>query len=187
MDTLMLLRIYIRVFNLINYCALNVSYTWRTFVDAYSVKTHVLFDGIAAPYLNSAVNIGAPSSALPLWTYQEDTKSFVEWTLARPDTPKARQLPILSMSVVSEERVVHDITDFVDSLRVCHSNPDTFPSIAHILGAWSLSSRIVLNPAAEYCVSIITSSADTIAMPSDSHAYFRTATESVEETSAQST
>jgi len=191
MDTLMLLRIYIRVFNLINYCSSNISYTWRTLVDAYSVKTHLFFDRIAAPYMNSAVNIGAPSSALPLWTYQDDTKTFVEWTLMRPETmPKAHQLPILSMSVVSDERVVHDITDFVDSLQVCHSNPDTFPSIAHSLGAWSLSSRIVLNPTAEYYVTIITSSADTIAITCDSHAYFTLtvgSTDSVKETSAQST
>ena len=181
MDALMLLRIYNRVFNAIDCCASNVSYIWTTLVNAYSVKTHLLFEGIAAPYLISSVNIGAPSSAVPLWRYEEGR--FLEWTLTAPETsPKPRQLPILSMNVVSDDRVIHDLTDFVDSLRVSHSNPDTFPSIAHILGAWSLSSRIVLNPANKYFVTIVTTTADTLAMPVDSHEYFELTVEPTQST-----
>jgi hypothetical protein len=172
MDTLMLLRMYNRVFNAVDCCVSNVTYVWTTLRNAYTVKKHLLFDGIATPYIKSAVNIGAPSSAVPLWSYEEEGR-FVEWTWAPSQTTLTpRQLPILSMNVVSDDRVIHDLTDFVDSLRVYHSNPATFPSIAHILGAWSLSSRIVLNPANKYFVTIVMANADTLALPADTHEYF---------------
>jgi len=193
MDALLLLRIYNRVVNAANFCLTNANYIWETLVNAYSVKINLFFEGIAAPYNKAAVNVGAPSSAHPLWYYREDTKTFVEWTVnfqSMEDIEailKARSLPILSMGVVSDEQLVHDLTDFVESIRVFHSNPETFPSIAHIIGAWSLSSRIVLNPANKYFATIITSTADTIAVPIDSLEHFNAVAETETETVAQST
>ena len=124
------------------------------------------------------MNIGTTSSATPLWYYREDTKTFVEWSLefqTMDDAERgleAKELPILSMVIVDEERVIHDLTDFLGPVRVFHSSPTVFPSIAHIVGAWSLSSGIVLNPSNKYFANSITSSADTVAMPIDSHGYF---------------
>jgi hypothetical protein len=84
---------------------------------------------------------------------------------------KGASLPILSMTIVDEGRVIHDLTEFLESVRVFHRN-SAFPSIAHILGAWSLSSGIVLNIKREYFANIITTDADTMALPVDTHEYY---------------
>lgn len=178
LNPLLFLRLYNQLHVLGGTCATNVVYLWKTLVNAYTIKTHIFFEGIASPYSKSEVNLGAPSSAVPLWHYRADTKTFVEWTRqfqGMADAEQAlqmNQLPILSMAVVDDERVVHDLTDFVASIRVFHSNPKTFPSVAHIIGAWSLSSSIVLNPSKNYFANSITSSADTIAMPINNDEYF---------------
>jgi len=74
-----------------------------------------------------------------------------------------------------EERVVHDLTDFLENVEVFHANITMFPSIAHILGAWSLSSKIVLNPEHNYTVDIITDTGDTLSVGAHSYAFFRPA------------
>ena len=169
MDAMMLLRIYNRAWNALDFCYVNLRHIWTAVADSYAVKSYVFFDEIAAPYLRTAVNLGAPSSALPLWSYSIETNTFVEW--GSGVDLKSVSLPFLSLAVVHKERVIHDLTDFVESIRVAHTNKTCFPSIAHILGAWSLSSKIVLNPTNQYFVNTITSTAETIAFPTTSYAY----------------
>ena len=178
LNPLLLLRVYNHLYVLTDMCVKNAVYLWETVVQAYSIKTYILFNGIAYPYNRALVNIGILSSATPLWYYREDTRTFVEWSLQFQNMDdaqrslQARELPILSMAVVDEERIIHDLTDFLGPIRVVHSSPTVFPSIAHIVGAWSLSSGIILNPSKQYLANSITSSADTIAIPIDSHEYF---------------
>ena len=169
----MLLRMYNRAWNALDFCFINIKHIWSAVADSYAVKTYVFFDEISAPYTRTSVNLGAPSSAVPLWSYSVETKTFVEWSPGVQ--PKEVSLPILSLAVVDEERVIHDLTDFVESIRVAHSNPLRFPSIAHILGAWSLSSKIVLNPTTQYFANTITTTAETIAFPITSYTYLDSA------------
>ena len=176
MDAMMLLRIYNRAWNAVDFCVANVKHIWSAVADSYAVKTYLLFHEISTPYTRGAVNVGAPSSALPLWSYSVETKTFTEWSPGvQQSTPRAIGLPLLSIVVVDEERIIHDLTDFVESIRVGHSNPLRFPSIAHILGAWSLSSKIVLNPTNKYFANTITTAAESIAFPITSHTYLDTA------------
>ena len=181
MNAMMLLRMYNTLYNGFHTCCTNVSYIWETLRNAYSQKVYLLFSGISAPYLKESVNVGTPSSAIPLWYYEKDTKMFVEWTRAHATMEKTKpnlhvsRLPILSMAVMYEERVVHDLTDFLENVEVFHANITMFPSIAHILGAWSLSSKIVLNPEHEYTVDIITDTGDTLSVGTHSYAFFRPA------------
>lgn len=168
----MLLRMYNRAWNALDFCFINIKHIWTAVADSYAVKTYVFFDEISAPYSQNAVNVVAPSSALPLWSYNPETRTFVEWSPGVD--PKRISLPLLSLVVVDEEKIIHDLTDFVESIQVAHSNATRFPSIAHILGAWSLSSKIVLNPTNQYFANTITTTAETIAFPITSHAYLDT-------------
>jgi len=184
MDTLCMLRMYNRAYTFFTLCTTNVMYIWRTLVNAYRETTHVFFDGISTPYNKADVTIGTPSSAVPLWHYRKDTRTFVEWTVNAETAEDAQTmvgsgvpLPILSMTIVKEGKEIHDLTEFMASVQVYHSNRDTFPSIAHLLGAWSLSSRTVLKAADHYSAFSITTTADLIVLPTDSHEYFRPTTE----------
>jgi hypothetical protein len=156
--------------------ATNIKTLYTAIESAFSVKTHVLFEGISTPYDKLLVNTGAPSSAMPLWWYQKDTAAFVEWSprvhVEERTDAKGVSLPILSMTIVAEERIIHDLTDFVERVRVFHRDTTTFPSVAHIIGAWSLSSGIVLNTRHEYFANIITNNADTMALPVNTHEYY---------------
>jgi len=158
MNVLMLLSIYNTVFGYADAWFTKLTTFWNAFWAACSTKQHVFFEGICSPYEISEVNMGAASSALPLWSYEDRT--FTQWrTLGGP----TQSLPILSMTISDKEREIHDLTDFVESIRVCNTG-ETFPSIAHILGAWSLTSKIVLDPTA-YTVNVITTSADILTFP----------------------
>ena len=181
MQALFVLRMYNYLEDVVSKCTATVGTLYSAVKHAFSVKTHILFEGISTPYDKALVNTGAPSSAMPLWHYEKGARVFLEWT-PRINTEEAMasmkgsSLPILSMTVVDEERVVHDLTDFLESVRVFHRNK-AFPSVAHIIGAWSLSSGIVLNTKHDYFASIITSDADTIALPVDTHDYYTAAVE----------
>lgn len=180
MDALCMLRMYNRAYMLFTLCTTNVVYIWRTLVNAYTENTHLFFDGISSPYSEADVTVGTPSSAVPLWYYKKDTRTFVEWTETTQTVEDAQKmisrgvpLPILSMTIVKEGKDIHDLTDFMASIRVYHSNPDTFPSVAHLLGAWSLSSRTVLKAADHYSAFSITDNADLIVQSTGRHEYFR--------------
>jgi len=186
-QVLFLLRAYNYLGKFIDTSVKNISYVYSTLDQAFRVKTHILFDGISAPYDKALVNVIA-SSAKPLWFYQGDSQTFIEWSRQFESIDDAKQLPaktlpILSMAVVDADEVLHDLTDFLDTVTVHHSE-GKFPSIAHILAAWTLSSGIVLDTQRPYFANMITSTANTIAVPIDTHEYLNTL---LEEPVAQST
>ena len=143
--------------------------------DALSEKVYVLFESISSPYRLSAVNISASSSAMPDWYYFPDTYSFVEWMPG--STPKngpmvngdTYNLPILSMDILEGEDVVYDLTDFVSSVKVHTYSMDALPSIAHLLGAWSLHSHLVLDRERDFKIRIIDTNAKTLYLPFDNY------------------
>jgi len=71
-------------------------------------------------------------------------------------------LPILGMEILDDEKVVYDLTEFIEDIRIFHRNNETAPSIAHLLGAWSLSSGIILNMECDYKVRVMTVDADIL-------------------------
>jgi hypothetical protein len=104
-----------------------------------------------------------------MWYYREDTRTFVQWSLLynmdeAEKATESSEVPVLSLAITDGERIVHDLTEFMESVRIFHCR-EAVPSIAHILGAWSLSSRIVLNPTDGYTVTVITTGADTLTFP----------------------
>ena len=162
---------------------------YRNINEAFSIKSYFLFEGISAPFHTSHVNIGASSSAVPSWYYLPEDKTFVEWSLETPITDtlqtKGRSLPILSMEIIENDRVVYDLTDFIGDIKVYNIEEAFCPSIAHILGAWFLSSSIVLDHMRDFKVSMIytdTRMEEKSCFSSDGYAYI-----SMEEPIAPST
>ena len=168
-QVIFLLRTYNSVQNFVHVAVSNALYVYGSLIAAFSPKNYVCFEDLGTPYLQQTVSVER-SSAVPQWSYSEEKHIFTEWGNTLELTPKS--LPILSMSIVNENTVVHDISDFVETLRVRHSAKDTFPSVAHILGAWSLTSGVVLNPTNSYFAKMITTSAETVAVPINTHEYF---------------
>ena len=76
------------------------------------------------------------------------------------------------MEILEEDSVMYDLTDFIGDIKVHTSGAVVFPSIAHILGAWSLSSGIILDATREFNVRIIDIDGSTVLFPTDSYEYF---------------
>ena len=80
-------------------------------------------------------------------------------------------LPILSMEILAGEDVVCDLTDFIASVKVHTYSMDVLPSIAHLLGAWSIHSGIVLDRGRNFMVRVIDTRANTIDLHTEDHEF----------------
>jgi len=165
---LWMLRLYNTIYT---YTSSTIDYgksVYECVLDAFSTKIYVLFEDIMTPYLVSRVNVAASSSAVPQWYYLPEKNAFVQWELGQPveslmmNAQEVRSLSVLSMEIHHEESVVYDLTDFLEGVRVYRSSPGVEPSVAHILGAWSTSSGIVLDRKREFIVSMVADSGNTI-------------------------
>lgn len=146
--------------------ARDVYQIYNKIVETFSPKTYVFFDCITSPYNLSHVNISASSSAVPQWYYLPDDNTFVGWELGTTIESimnrggKPKPLPVLSMEILENDRVIYDLTDFSQSIKVYPQIDGVFPSAAHILGAWSLSSRIILDRNRDFVVHILDTNAE---------------------------
>ena len=145
-------------------CISLVKRTYGALCDMCYPPTYLFFPGNEVPYQYRLVNVDAAGSAKPEWSYVPETNQFVEWPfLDAADTKLSDPLPILSMEIIdAEERVLYDLTDFIEKVKVY---TDKFygasPCIAHIIGAWALSSGVVLDHVLDLKVRFINTSADT--------------------------
>lgn len=123
--------------------------TMRKIYDAVRVALspnyYIFFNGVEHP-CKTTVDLGAPGSAQPLWVYSPETNTFYEWPVHEADATEFKQPPILSLEIIDGE-VLHDLSEFVGNMQVHVRGDDEFyPSLSHIVNAWSLTSNIVLDP-----------------------------------------
>jgi hypothetical protein len=154
------------LYNTVESCVMNFIYEckqiWHAFQSVLGPRAYVFFQGFAAPYWTIMVNPSASGSAKPEWVYLDDKRIFMEWSAANAAdmNQKAKALPILSLEVVHKDKVLYDLTDFIEGVRVYHT-AGLFPSLQHILAAWGLSSGIILDSARGFEYRIICNVANT--------------------------
>ena len=139
----------------------NLHLMYSKFYRAISTQYYVFFQHVTSPYNVLDVNISASSCALPLWYYIPEKKAFISYTVNTSvkdilnDDSRASPLPILSMQVTENDKVVFDLTDFLSTITVYSSTSNKCPSVAHLLGAWTLSARIVLDRERDFIIRIL--------------------------------
>ena len=136
---------------------------YRGVKDAFTEKVYYFFEKNPTGFLTTSVNISASSSAVPEWSYLPSKNTFFRWTRTPPTlhAEHFQELPLLSMEILENDLVVCDLTEFISTIRVHLDEQPLFPSIAHILGAWSLSSGIVLDNTRRFTTRIIDLEANT--------------------------
>jgi len=130
---------------------------YKAIRSVYMPTNYIFFANVNTPYLENKVNIHSPRSALPLWQYSPDTRKFTAW-----DTHTSlfsHVLPVLSIEILENDKVMYDLTDFIETIRVY--NTQSSPSLGHILHAWILSSELVLDPNRNFMIRYVTDDADT--------------------------
>jgi hypothetical protein len=126
----------------------------------FSSETYIFFDKVTHAYPALKVNPYASTSAIPMWTYNSDTHEFFEWPMVA-SSQAGDQLPLLSMEIAEDGNIVYDLTDFIETVRVYNAcGKVCAPYISHIIGAWTLSSGIVLDPSKNFVVHLITNDGD---------------------------
>ena len=158
---LFLARTYIFIKNTYDTVYENLHVLYNKLQQVLSKKQYVFFQYISSPYNILDVNITTSSCAPPLWYYIPENKAFISCSLVASieDTLKSAKrgspLPILSMEVVENDQLVFDLTDFLSSIIVYPSTHNKCPSVAHILSAWALSSKIILDRERSFVVRLI--------------------------------
>ena len=158
---LFLARTYIFIKNTYDTVYENLHVLYNKLQKALSKKQYVFFQYITSPYNILDVIIAASSCAPPLWYYIPENKAFISCNLVASveDTlnsaKRGSPLPILSMEVVENDQVVFDLTDFLSSITVYPSTHNKCPPVAHILSAWTLSSKIVLDRERSFVVRLM--------------------------------
>ena len=158
-----LLRTYTFVSNTYDLLGSFFRKVYRVFSED-SEPTYVFFENIMHPYNASCLNISHAESALPDWYYKPHENMLLQWTFsAKMNSPFPRlRSKILSMEILENERVVVDLTEFLEKMKIY----GTFmPSVEHIVGAWYVSSGIVLDTTSQYVVRHITEDAETVLTP----------------------
>jgi len=160
------LRLYNRIDNIISSFAKTLCLVCRGVSEGLSPSVYILFNHIPTPYRRSSVITHGPVTANVQWYYIPDKKYFVKWELGySPDViinpENLKSLPILSMEILNNNETVYDLTDFIGDIKV-DSLDNTFPSVAHILGAWSITSSVVVGPYEDFTARMIDTSANSI-------------------------
>ena len=127
-------------------------------------QLYYCFYGYPIPLPILYFEASASSSAQYEWIYDAVSKYFFvpEEGVAAAKGKRGVTLPILSLEIVEGDDVLYDLTDFVEGVRVFHGAEAAVPSVAHLLGAWSLSSGIVLDMERDFKVRVMTTDADTL-------------------------
>jgi hypothetical protein len=161
-----LLRTYSLVSKISGIVGSFFSKVYRVFSEDYQ-PTYVLFENIMHPYNASGLSLRLLASAIPDWYYKPSENVLVQWTF--PTDINAKIPPfsrlrstILSMVILENDRVVFDLTDFLENTKIYGRN---MPSVEHIIGAWYISNGIVLDTTSQYIVRHITEDAETVLTP----------------------
>jgi hypothetical protein len=157
------------------YTTLNDAFTTTSLVsvklvnallNAFNKREYYFLTGYVTPYPRTNVNAHASSSAAVEWIYTIDDNSFKSYRAG--EFPVGARLPILSLEIVRDERVAHDLTDFIESIVVIReTNSTAFPTISQIVQAWVLHSQIVFDTRIEFYVKLVTESGDTVILDID--------------------
>lgn len=168
MSALCALRVYNGLDRLATSLLKTVNIVYRAIKYSLEKKTYILFENISTPYPIENVVLGSPSSAVPDWYYLPDTNTFVRWEVGKSVDETIRfafynkSLPVLSMVITLSGETLFDLTDFIGTVCVSSHLQNDFPSVAHILGAWSLTSGTVLDQGVDFNASMIDESANMI-------------------------
>jgi hypothetical protein len=132
-----------------------------------SEPTYILFENIMHPYNASRVTLTFAASAIPDWYYKPDENVLVQWSFPTQINTRTPPFPllrstILSMEILENDRVVFDLTDFLEKTKIYATR---MPSVEHIVGAWYASVGIVLDTTSPYVVRHITEGAETVLTP----------------------
>lgn len=163
---LLSLSIFNKVTNLIDSVVLFTRKICKAVESIRTPETYLFLHGLETPCLEKNVNVYSTSIAKPLWRYIPENHQFLQWqpngTTTVQNAAGSHPLPVLSIEILDGDRVLYDLSDFIELVRVYNSGEEVdSPTLAHIYNAWTLSSHLVLDPTRDFKVRFLTEMAET--------------------------
>jgi hypothetical protein len=121
-------------------------------IGVFVPKIYYMFRNVTGGYHIEEYIPWATGSARPEWVFHSGNSTWYPWTGHIHDTLNSptfhtHPLPILSLEIVDGERAHYDLTDFLEPMRIGQLGDVLLqtPSVAHLVSAWSISSRVVVD------------------------------------------
>jgi hypothetical protein len=141
------------------YTFLDSSYTigckvYNAVVNAFEPSYWIFFQSKQDPVPLQQVSFYAKGSMTPEWTYDVTSSRFTPLVLGEHPSATFKRstgrlrIPILSLNIRRKGTyVIYDLTDFLETVRICYVNGlhNATPTLAQLIGAWSLHSGVVLD------------------------------------------
>jgi len=150
-----------------------VSTIYKAVLTAFEPSYWIFFKSKLYPVPLQQISFSAQGSMMPEWTFDATSLRFAPLIQGEhPTTTFAMaqgrlRIPILSMNIMSKNRTLYDLTDFVESLRISYVKGlhNATPTIAQLLGAWSINSGAVLDWSQGLFVTLINQNGIEIGVP----------------------
>jgi hypothetical protein len=149
---LFLLRAYSKLSDVTTIALSTFGELIHAMIGVFVPKVYFMFRNVAGVYNIEDYAPWATGSARPEWVYHTGNSTWYPWTghihdTLNPPTFHTHPLPILSLEIVDGERAHYDLTDFLEPMRVGQLGDVLLqtPSVAHLVSAWSVSSRVVVD------------------------------------------
>lgn len=146
----------LRYYNILSHCLLKAWTTCRAIYqkvsEVFQPNCYILYEGIPVACKEATISSYASGSAQAQWIYDADEKTF--FSLSEPMNVyecDSKNFPILSLDIVergsADGHVHYDLTDFIENMTVYTMDNQTakYPSIQHLLAAWTTHSHVLLN------------------------------------------
>lgn len=133
--------------------------------DGFGPQSYYCLESYTTPVKDTRVNTHSAGSAKCEWLYEVGSQRFIalgDYAVHANGGQRGRPLPILSMEIVDKDKTLYDLTEFLESVRVHGASSATMPSLQHIIGAWGITSGVVLNRKGEYVARMMTTDADIV-------------------------
>jgi hypothetical protein len=157
---------------LYNFTLRSTAFLSRLFTNFYRAidetlfnREYMFFEGSTFPYPSDqyehsklVARVGCPKVE---WLFIENENKFISRTAILSDS-KFNHIPYLSAVIMYDDRVIYDISEFVNSVRWVG---ESMPSANHLVSAWSTTSGIVIERAEKMSLTVINTDGDEVNIP----------------------
>lgn len=149
---------------LYNFSLRSAAFLSRLFTNFYRAvdltiynREYMFFEGSTYPYPADQYK----HSSKVEWLFVENENKFVSKSAAVSNA-KFNHIPYLSTVIMDDDRVLYDISEFVNSVLW---TGESMPSANHLVSAWSTTSGVVVERTEKLCLSVINTDGDEVIIP----------------------
>jgi len=128
-----------------------INYTINSIQNGFNSDVLIFYDKNPSAYISSYIDEHNTYNGTILWKYNRFHKKFFQYSCIHKDV---KHFPIISATINLDDKVISDITYFFNDLSIESSNVG-YPSIQHVIEAYTYNSGIVFDRTKDYRLIIL--------------------------------